>query len=529
MIKKISTAYVKKDEIEFLIDDDPELKWVSYFESQKFDRLFVVIDKNVNQIWGEKINSQLKKHNKEIFFFEVEALEKSKSISFYPEIIDFFESKRCGLSDLVIAIGGGVIIDLVSFACSTYMRGIPFYIIATTLIGQIDASSAGKTCLNTKNTKNLLGTFYYPLKVYNNINFLKTCSPYYSRQGWSEIFKYGLLGSQKLLDMTSDYFQNPDANLLIKIIESAIEVRINIRNKNPLASNLGHTFGHALEKISNYEILHGDAISIGTIISLYFSKKMGLIEDEEIKNILERMKKLRINIFLDKDIDTSRMIELMMHDKKSSNKNLNLVLITGIAKPYEKEGYPFCKVNPEFVRLFLKEFIETYPNTVSNCSKILKNNTIPYSMITSVNHLSFTVRDVENSVKFYKDLLGLELINISERDVVFSEQVTGIPGAHLKIAYLNGNNCSIELIQYLSPKGEKIDTKTCNIGSSHICFNIKNFSDFFNHLKDKGVFMVSAPQIIPEGLNKGKLVVYSEDPDSNKLELISEEIVKDLN
>ncbi|MCL5018853.1 MAG: iron-containing alcohol dehydrogenase [Candidatus Pacearchaeota archaeon] len=457
MIKKISTTYVKNDEIEFIVDDDPEFGWISSFESQKFDRFFVVIDKNVKKIWGEQINLQLKKHNKEIFFFEVEASEKSKSTLFYPELIDFFEKNRCGLSDLVIAFGGGVIIDLVSFSCSTYMRGLPLYIIATTLIGQIDASSAGKTCLNTQNTKNLLGTFYYPLKVYNNINFLKTNAPYYSRQGWSEIFKYGLLGSRKLLEMTAEYFSNPDKNLLMEIIELATRIRIDIKNKNPLASNLGHTFGHALEKISNFEILHGDAITIGTIISLYFSKKVGLMQEEKINDILNKMKELKLNIFLDKNIDIDSMLEVMMHDKKSSSKNLNLVLIKGIAEPYEKEGCPFYKTDPEFVKNFLKEFMTFYPDIIANCPFVLKKDVIPYSMITSVNHLSFTVADVEKSVEFYKNLLGLDLMNLSERDIAFSEKVTGIPGAHLKIAYLNGNNCSIELIQYLSPRGEKIN------------------------------------------------------------------------
>jgi len=523
MIKEISTTYLREDKIKFLLDDDSEMDWLSTFDSKKFDRIFVVIDKNVNKLWGEKINSQLKKHNQEIFLFEVEAIEETKSISFYPKLIDFFETNKCGLSDLVICVGGGIIIDLVSFTCSTYMRGIPFFIIATTLIGQIDASSAGKTCLNSSNAKNLLGTFYYPLIVYNNINFLKTCSDYHSRQGWSEVFKYGLLDSENLLNMISDYFKNKDSDKLIKIIESVINVRIKIRNKNPLASNLGHTFGHAIEKLSNFEILHGDAITIGTIISLYFSKKIGILSDKELNNILQRMKLLKLNIFLDKSLDIDLMVNLMMHDKKSSSKNINLVLIKGIAQPYSENGFYFYKTSPEFVRSFLKEFISVYPNIIYNCSNVLKSDVINYNMITSINHFSFTVSDVERSTNFYEKILGLRLMNLSERDLAFSEKVTGIKNAHLKIAYLSGNNCSVELIQYLSPPGEKIDTKTCNIGSSHICFNIKNFTEFINDLKNKNVFFINEPQIIPDGPNKGKMVVYAEDPDSNTLEFISEE------
>ena len=99
-------------------------------------------------------------------------------------------------------------------------------------------------------------------------------------------------------------------------------------------------------------------------------------------------------------------------------------------------------------------------------------------MIKNINHMSFTVSDVDVSLKFYHGMLGLEIINVSERGKEFSEKATGIKNAHLKIAYLKGENCTIELVQYLSPEGEKIDTRTCNVGSAHICFNVKNFHEY---------------------------------------------------
>ncbi len=370
MQKKILTTYSKEDQIEFIIDDDPEFNWIGSLDLDKTERLFIVIDKNVKQIWGEKIISQLRKNGREIFLFEVEPVEESKSILFYPKLVQFLEDQKCGLSDLVLAVGGGIIIDLVSFTCSTYMRGLPFYVIGTTLIGQIDASSAGKTCLNTPRVKNLLGTFYYPKKVYNNVHFLKTCSDYYSRQGWSEIFKYGLLESERLLDDIENYFKNPDVKKLMEIIETTINIRVNVRKRNPLASNLGHTFGHAIEKISDHTILHGDAITMGTVLSLYFAKKVGLTDDATIDNIINRMNNLRLNTFIDKEkIDPELMIELMMRDKKSSSKDLNLVLITGIAKPYENEGNFFYRADPEFVKSFLKDFLENYSPEFANSQK----------------------------------------------------------------------------------------------------------------------------------------------------------------
>ena len=135
------------------------------------------------------------------------------------------------------------------------------------------------------------------------------------------------------------------------------------------------------------------------------------------------MKELNLNILLDKEIEPNLMVELMMHDKKSSSKNLNLVLIKGIAKPYEEKGYYFYKTNPEFVKEFIKEFLVSYPYTLSECSKVITSDEINYNIITSINHLSFTVSDAEKSTIFYEKILGLKLVNISERDQVFQKKL----------------------------------------------------------------------------------------------------------
>lgn len=145
-------------------------------------------------------------------------------------------------------------------------------------------------------------------------------------------------------------------------------------------------------------------------------------------------------------------------------------------------------------------------------------------MITSVNHLSFTVSDLDKSVNFYSKILGLKLVNICERDIEFSERVTGIKGAFLKIAYLEVSNCAIELIEYLSPRGEKIDSSTCNVGSAHVCFNVDNFSMMVNTLRKNEVIFSGQICTVPAGPNKDKKVLYFEDPDSNTIEIISNNV-----
>ena len=145
-------------------------------------------------------------------------------------------------------------------------------------------------------------------------------------------------------------------------------------------------------------------------------------------------------------------------------------------------------------------------------------------MVKSVNHISFTVSNLERSVEFYRNLLGLEVVDVSERDRGFSERVTGIKNAQLKIAYLNAGNCSVELVQYLFPKGNKVDTETCNVGSAHVCFNVNNFLELTEKLRKGNINFTGSPCIIPIGPNKARMVLYFKDPDDNNIEIISTEI-----
>lgn len=378
MIDKISTEFISKNIIEFIQDDNIELTWLSNFDSKKYDKFLIFIDNNVNDIWGDKLLNQLKVHNKEIYLKVVESTEKTKSISFFPEAIGFLESNKCSRFDLVFAIGGGIVLDMVGFIVSTYMRGIPLFMIPTTLIGQTDASTAGKTCFNTKNSKNLLGTFYYPEIVYNNINFLFTNSNRYLRQGLSESFKYGLLNSPVLINKLLEFKNSNDTNILKDIINLTIKSRIAIRQIDALASNLGHTFGHAIEKFSGYKILHGDAISAGTVMALHYAVHIGIMHEEIKDNILTLMKDLGLNLYIDKRVKADKLINLMLLDKKSSSTLLHLVLIKNISEPYKEKGRLFCKALPEKVKSFLDNFLDKYEYRISSCYKFLEKDDINY-------------------------------------------------------------------------------------------------------------------------------------------------------
>lgn len=147
-------------------------------------------------------------------------------------------------------------------------------------------------------------------------------------------------------------------------------------------------------------------------------------------------------------------------------------------------------------------------------------------MITAVNHTSFTVSDVERSVSFYRGLLGMELLSLAERDPAFAEKVTGVPGAHLKVAYLQAPGHRLELIQYFNPPGEKLDTRTNNVGSAHLAFDVDDLPRVYSDLKAKGVQFKSSPIEVPAGPNKGTLTVYFTDPDGITLEFLQAPVAK---
>jgi len=360
MNNSIKVTYTHVYNTEFLIDESKDFDKLKSFKARDYERRFYVFDANVYQIYGETLLEILEEKSNYENKFLVEAKEYSKSIEFYPELINWFEEHGLSRYDAVVTIGGGILIDLVSFSVSTYMRGVPLFIIATTLIGQTDASTAGKTCLNTKNGKNVLGTFYYPQQVYNNIPILFTNKARFMRQGLSEAFKYGLLADKSLVHDVVE-FQNghKSETKMSQIVYKTIQARIKIREIDPLASNLGHTFGHAMEKYFNYNILHGDAIAAGTVLALFFAVRENLLKEEICQEIWELMKAAHLNIYLPYHFDVSKLIRLMRKDKKSSASRLHLVLITDYEKLY-KEDIPFYTVEYSLVESFLNNFCENY-------------------------------------------------------------------------------------------------------------------------------------------------------------------------
>lgn len=236
----------------------------------------------------------------------------------------------------ILGFGGGIVTDIAGFAASTYMRGIRFGFVASTLLAQVDASVGGKNGVNLGGYKNIVGTFNQPEFVLCDTSLLDTLPDKEFRTGLSEIIKAGLIADPELFRLfehhSSDDFR-ANKQLLTKIISRAVHVKADIVSRDEKEGgerkklNLGHTLAHAIEKCSR-EFTHGEAVAIGTVFIGRLSHKMGLISEEELFRILNVISKAGLPSESSLDIDT--LFEALKLDKKKENDSISLILMRGI-------------------------------------------------------------------------------------------------------------------------------------------------------------------------------------------------------
>jgi len=333
----------------------------------KAKKLLIVTNKTVHPLYGKKIKASLLKEGFEIDFVILEDGEKHKNIhsleTIWQKAIEFKLERK----DAIVALGGGVIGDVTGFAASTYLRGIDFGQIPTTLLSQVDSSVGGKVAINNKLGKNLIGSFYQPKFVLTDISTLKTLSVEELKVGLAEVLKYGMIekscGLNGLNISLIEYLkQNKEAifalntNTLQELVKYCCELKAAVVNKDEKEAglrailNFGHTIGHAIEKCSNYEnINHGQAIAIGMKGTLFISKARKLIDENYYKTCLELLDLYGMDYKINKSINPEALYEAMLGDKKVLSGKIRFVLSTG-----ESEVDVFNDVDKEIIFKALK-------------------------------------------------------------------------------------------------------------------------------------------------------------------------------
>ena len=284
--------------------------------------------------------------------------EDNKNLYMVRKIYSFLDKINAVRSDAIYSVGGGITTDVGGFAAATFKRGMKSVLIPTTLLGMVDASIGGKTGVNFRGSKNLIGIFNQPERVYVCMDFLKSLSENQISQGLTEILKIGIVADKTI-------FENLHRdNISDDIVRKAMELKMSICSKDVfdhsarMMLNFGHTFAHTIEKASGYSISHGNAVSYGIESAIEISNKLGLINAEIVEAIRLKMESSGINVKLDKQT-LSRLLKscdkYFQKDKKKSD-YVRFVLIEDFEKPVISDK----NQEEEIIRLFKEKLARDY-------------------------------------------------------------------------------------------------------------------------------------------------------------------------
>lgn len=325
-------------------------KLPAHLEKMKLgDKYAIISDSKTAQILGKSWVKFLQKNGVDCELITFEGGEHNKNLQTVEELAEKMMGKGFNRKSAIIALGGGVTGDIAGFLASIYQRGIPYIQVPTTLLAMVDSSIGGKTGVDLAAGKNLIGTITQPKAVFIDTNFLKTLPETQIRSGLGEIIKYGVIKDAKFFTFLEKNLKKIfalDEKTINHIIERSVAIKVAVVEndqheaktkvacrvmyaaKNRMILNYGHTYGHALEKLSNYTLLHGYAISIGMVIANEMAIKKGLLSQKDA----DRIKALFVTVGLPIFSLKKPTIQDLLSDKKSDGKSINFILPTKIGQ-----------------------------------------------------------------------------------------------------------------------------------------------------------------------------------------------------
>ena len=324
---------------------------ISKNNSINFKKCLLIIDKKISKRIISKIKKSLNKKNIYIHFFK--ASEMNKNQNSVNKILDILLKKNFSRDDCLISIGGGITGDISGFAASLFKRGLKFINVPTTLLSQVDSSIGGKTGVNTKYGKNLIGSFYQPNLVISDIQFLETLPKREIICGYGEILKHSLIANKNFynfLNKNSDKILNLSSPFIEKAIHESCKIKKDVVEKDEKEKglrktlNFGHTFAHAYEATLGYskKLNHGEAVILGMKTALNFSLKHKLLKKTEHHSINNHITKLGLPSKINKFFNVrnlNKILSFMLKDKKNHSDKISLVLLKKIGSPTINNEY----------------------------------------------------------------------------------------------------------------------------------------------------------------------------------------------
>ena len=324
--------YIERSGIQYLFDHMQK--------NNLHKNLFFVIDQNIYNEYEDLLLSIFKAYPDKLSYTIFKATEKSKNLKNVESIFSSLMENNFGRDTLLIALGGGITGDAAGFAASTYMRGIQYIQIPTTLLAAVDSSVGGKTGVNFLRSKNIIGSFYQPEMVLIDTQFFVTLPNREILCGVGEILKYAFISSKNFSDYFSKNLQKLfllDYKVVLKVISESVRFKSAVVIKDEREAgirkilNFGHTFAHAIESEQNHKLKHGEAVIIGIVCALFLSKKLRLISFNKLEEFLDIIRPLKRKI-KSQNIDPVEVFNNMNSDKKNRQGIIKFVLIKDIGE-----------------------------------------------------------------------------------------------------------------------------------------------------------------------------------------------------
>lgn len=304
----------------------------------------IITDSIVKELHAEKILSLMRQAGYQADLFVFEAGEKSKTRRTKEELEDAMLTKSYRRDCCILAVGGGVVTDLAGFTAGTYGRGVPFINYATTLLAAADASIGGKTAVDTPLATNLIGLFHQPKKVYVDIAAWRTLPQRQIASGLSETIKHACLADRGFFEYLKQHINDVwtfEPSVCEHIAQENCRIKYNVVMKDERETglreilNLGHTVGRAIETVSDYRLLHGEALSIGLAAEVRLSRQFGHMTQAECDEVICLLEKARLPVAIPSYIDREELLKKLYTDKKVKNGTLRFVIQQGIGQIVE--------------------------------------------------------------------------------------------------------------------------------------------------------------------------------------------------
>ena len=303
-------------------------------------KVCIITDSNVSSLYGDEIMRILDGNCKKNVLFTFPAGEENKTLDTIKDIYTFLIQEKFDRKDLLIALGGGVTGDITGFAASTYLRGIDFVQIPTTLLAQADSSIGGKTGVDFDGYKNMVGAFYMPKLVYMNVGVLKTLDDRQFFSGFAEIMKHGLIKDGMFYEWLLEHMYeicDRDMDTLLEMVERSCNIKKLVVEKDPTEKgdrallNFGHTIGHAIEKYKNFTLTHGECVALGAVAAAFISWKHEWLSKDEYYEIRDMFVPFNLPISIE-DIDPQEILKLTKSDKKMEGDSIKFILLKKVGK-----------------------------------------------------------------------------------------------------------------------------------------------------------------------------------------------------